>query len=189
MEHFNEWIDLVHDDDYEINIEEPYFIRKKSTKRILKESKKDGYFVITLNGRQYYKHRIIGEMFLDNPDNLPCIDHINHDRGDNRTQNLRWVSYSENNKNKTCNKYATYNYVDEINEDSIEVRHYGNHEFEDLYFDVESDTFYYFNGIRFRELYVGEEKRNGALYVYAYDNNNKLRKLFYSKFKREYELI
>ena len=32
-----EWIELIHDRDYEIMTEEPFTIRKKSTKRIIKE--------------------------------------------------------------------------------------------------------------------------------------------------------
>lgn len=30
---------------------------------------------------------------------LPCVDHLNTDRFDNRVENLRWCTYSENNLN------------------------------------------------------------------------------------------
>jgi hypothetical protein len=34
--------------------------------------------------------------FIPNPDNLPIVDHVNAVRWDNRVENLRWVTQSEN---------------------------------------------------------------------------------------------
>lgn len=47
----------------------------------------------------YNIHRLVAKAFIPNPDNKPCIDHINTDRTDNRVDNLRWVTYKENNNN------------------------------------------------------------------------------------------
>lgn len=44
-------------------------------------------------------HRLVALTFIPNPENKPCIDHINAIISDNRVLNLRWVTYSENNKN------------------------------------------------------------------------------------------
>lgn len=41
-------------------------------------------------------HRIIAETFIPNPKHLPCVNHINGNKHDNRVENLEWVSYSEN---------------------------------------------------------------------------------------------
>ena len=50
--------------------------------------------------RKYYKiHRLIMLHFVPNPDNLPCVDHINRIRHDNRIENLRWSSIRDNNIN------------------------------------------------------------------------------------------
>jgi hypothetical protein len=46
-------------------------------------------------------HKLVAEYFLTNPDNLPCIDHINRNKIDNRAENLRWASYQTNAINQT----------------------------------------------------------------------------------------
>lgn len=44
-------------------------------------------------------HRVVAMAFIPNPENKPCVDHINTVRTDNRVCNLRWVTHSENNRN------------------------------------------------------------------------------------------
>lgn len=57
----------------------------------------DGYRIINLAGSYLYAHRIIWAMTMGEwPDQ---IDHINGDRSDNRLENLRSVSATENNRN------------------------------------------------------------------------------------------
>ena len=46
-----------------------------------------------------YLHGAVAELFVPNPENKPCVDHINGDKHDNRAVNLRWVTYKENNNN------------------------------------------------------------------------------------------
>lgn len=45
-----------------------------------------------------YAHRLIAVNFIPNPDNKPCINHIDHDKSNNRISNLEWCTYSENTK-------------------------------------------------------------------------------------------
>ena len=38
-------------------------------------TRKDGYQVMTVNGKLKYLHRILAEFHIPNPNNLPCVNH------------------------------------------------------------------------------------------------------------------
>jgi hypothetical protein len=65
-------------------------------------NKKTGYIMISL-GRKIGKitlHSLMAKTFLPNPNNLRNIDHINRIKTDNRLENLRWFSQSDNMLNR-----------------------------------------------------------------------------------------
>jgi len=69
---------------------------------------KHGYHCLKISGIHRAAHRVI--WVLQTGEDLPpgmVIDHINHNRGDNRLVNLRLVSLSENAYNTTQNNNLT----------------------------------------------------------------------------------
>jgi len=74
-------------------------------KRILKPNiDKDGYAIIMLgargnkdHARKHFKiHRLVGIAFIPNPKKLPCINHLNGKKLDNRPVNLEWCTSPDN---------------------------------------------------------------------------------------------
>lgn len=77
-------------------IEDTGRLRNQRTKRWLKGGINKGYHFYSLHfrGKQYifYTHRLVAEYFIDNPDNLPIVQHIDNNRLNNLYTNLCWVS-------------------------------------------------------------------------------------------------
>lgn len=60
-------------------------------------------------------HRLIADAYIDNFENKQVVDHINGDRSDNRIENLRWATYSENALNTHTGKRGKDTPFDWIN--------------------------------------------------------------------------
>lgn len=82
-------------------------IRNKKTNKLLKinydklkqtNTRARPYLSHHGKSKGYYLHRIVAEHFIDNPNNLPEVNHINGDMYDNSSVNLEWISKDKNMK-------------------------------------------------------------------------------------------
>lgn len=68
--------------------------------RILKNSNHgNGYYKVSFrigDIKSAYVHRLVAMAFIPNPENKPCINHIDNDPSNNRADNLEWVTKQEN---------------------------------------------------------------------------------------------
>ena len=49
-------------------------------------------------------HRLVGIAFLSNEGNLPCIDHIDEIKTNNKVENLEWCTYQHNQEHSLAKK-------------------------------------------------------------------------------------
>ena len=195
------YVTLNADSDYEILNEYPYTIRRKRDQYEVSESYSNGYLILQLNGKFYYKHRLIAEQFIPNndPEHKTQVDHINHDRSDYHLSNLRWVSASENLFNKSSSKGVEYEYFDDIPDDSIivdfyetrnSIRYFDQNKYY-YYYDEENDEDVFYGKVKddlYRRLHINSTK-SGNKFVSALDANHKRVSLYVDKFKRQHDLI
>jgi len=67
-------------------------------------------------------HRLIALQYMENPDNLPQIDHIDRNKRNNNLDNLRWCSQHTNRLNRT--DLISLKTEDELLERTIKLREY-----------------------------------------------------------------
>lgn len=102
---------IGYEDSYEINNKGEIcslerYVNNKNGKRLIKSKllkpflTNSGYIGYTLKNKNKSKsvhlHRLLAEYFIDNPNNLPEVNHIDGDKLNNKLSNLEWVNKSEN---------------------------------------------------------------------------------------------
>lgn len=74
---------------------------KYNKEKILKPAKlKNGYLQVTLckeeKRKQHYIHRLVGEAFIDNPNNYKQVNHKDENPANNNVSNLEWCTNEYN---------------------------------------------------------------------------------------------
>ena len=197
------FVEILDHSDYEILNEYPFTIRRKyDNYEPVETFNKDGYPEIALNGNHYRKHRIIALQFIENddPKHKTQVDHINHNKSDYHIENLRWVTPSENQLNRTGHKgNIKYEFVDDIPEEAFVIDTYetrnGMRYFDKnryfYYYDDENDDDIFYGKVKddlYRRLHININKY-GNRYVNTLDVNHKVVAMCLTKFKHQYNLI
>ncbi len=71
-------------------------IYSKKSNRFLKPISRGEYDYVTIGRKMVAIHRIIAKCFVANPENKPCVNHIDGNKRNNKAGNLEWCTYSEN---------------------------------------------------------------------------------------------
>lgn len=86
-----------------MNVETQKFLKQRNDTK--------GYVIVTISKdgirKDYRLHRLIAEHFIDNPDNLPIIDHIDGNKSNNEISNLRWATQQTNCQNRKKRENTT----------------------------------------------------------------------------------
>jgi hypothetical protein len=80
-------------------------IKNKETQNILKLNLKSGYYSVSIKNDQNKRitakvHRLVALCFIQNPLNKFTVNHKDHNRLNNRVDNLEWATATEQNKHR-----------------------------------------------------------------------------------------
>lgn len=97
------WLQIEDYENYQVSSLGRIKSLKYGKEKIRKQRKiNNGYLTINLWKEGIMKsclvHRLVASAFIDNPNNLETVNHINEDKTDNRACNLEWMSVADNNR-------------------------------------------------------------------------------------------
>lgn len=102
-------------------------INLKTCKRLTPSINYNGYVYVDLRGDGWREnkryHRLLAELFIPNPKNLPQINHIDGDKANNDLGNLEWCdnSYNSLNRHYKMNKAFTEKQKEQIKKDYLKL--------------------------------------------------------------------
>lgn len=98
-------------------------VYNNTTKKFLKGSIGEHgykYYRLSSNGikKMFYAHRLVAENYIDNPNKLPVVNHIDGNKLNNNVNNLEWITYSDNTKhwknNSEIKRSPTIYYTEDL---------------------------------------------------------------------------
>lgn len=90
------------------NVRSLNYANRGYVKNLTPTLKNHGYLDVCLSKGKSQRcirvHRLVAMAFLDNPNSLPQVNHINENKLDNRVENLEWVPSKQNVNHGTRNE-------------------------------------------------------------------------------------
>ena len=126
---------------------------------------KNGYLTVmfSINGEVScrYIHRLVADAFIDNPNKLPEVNHINRNKHDNRVENLEWCSrlYNE--------QHAIGKDIVVCTKEGVFLKHFSSLR--------ECERFYHY-GHKSLNIYIDSEKIRDSKLFYTYNKYLELNK-------------
>ena len=128
---------------------------KKTNTRVRPGLSKDGKI------KQFYLHRLVAEYFIDNPNDLPEVNHIDGNIYNNNASNLEWISKIDNmrhaNDNNLINRWKRAIIVIDKNTKEKKI------------FESVSKCAEYFNYSKGRISNYCNNKYNNKNYIFSYE--------------------
>lgn len=97
-------------------------------------NKNNGYYQVVLRNKAagvkataFYVHRLVAETYIQNPNNLPVVNHIDCNKLNNSVSNLEWCTIKENVNHYIATKEFEREVFDRINSDRKLVEKGVNH--------------------------------------------------------------
>ena len=83
------------------NVKNLRYRNKHEEHLLTKRHQKNGYLTVSLSKNSIYKnfliHRLVADVFIENPYNFPCVNHKDENKRNNCVDNLEWCTYKYNN--------------------------------------------------------------------------------------------
>jgi hypothetical protein len=97
-------------------------VKNDETNKLIKGTLSNGYLRVKIYGKYICIHRLVGLIFIPNPENKPIIQHKDLNKQNNIIENLKWATYAEQNtcKNKICSTRG--HQIIRINKDETEIK-------------------------------------------------------------------